>query len=304
MSGLVSLLPRRSSRPQTGSVPLGVVCRVAKVTCAAIVVAFGSSCGHIPPIRGEIDALRSLAEQAEHNGAIRCAPRELALAKSHIEFAAAELDKGFFPRATEHLDIARANAHAAYEMSPPEKCAEREFQDEPQPGDRDGDGIPDNVDKCPDDPENYNGFEDDDGCPDDPDTDGDGIPDSRDQCPLLAEDKDGYLDDDGCPDPDNDLDTVPDALDKDPVTGQSCANDPEDPDGFEDEDGCPATTTRTGSSIWTTTVRTSRGQPPTRDARRSRWSWSRTRRSRSCNKFTSNLTRTGSGPKASRFSTP
>jgi outer membrane protein OmpA-like peptidoglycan-associated protein len=179
-----------------------------------------------------------LAEQAEHNGAIRCAPRELALAKSHIEFASAELDKGFFPRATEHLDIARANAHAALEMSPPEKCAERQFQEE-EPGDRDGDGIPDNVDKCPDQPENYNGFEDEDGCPDDPDTDGDGIPDSRDQCPLLAEDKDGYLDDDGCPDPDNDLDTVPDVLDKDPITGVSCANDPEDPDGFEDEDGCP-----------------------------------------------------------------
>ena len=33
--------------------------------------------------------------------------------------------------------------------------------------DRDNDGIPDKDDKCPDDPENYNGYEDDDGCPDD-----------------------------------------------------------------------------------------------------------------------------------------
>ncbi len=32
--------------------------------------------------------------------------------------------------------------------------------------DRDNDGIPDQDDKCPDDPENYNGYEDDDGCPD------------------------------------------------------------------------------------------------------------------------------------------
>jgi outer membrane protein OmpA-like peptidoglycan-associated protein len=32
--------------------------------------------------------------------------------------------------------------------------------------DRDGDGIPDSVDRCPDEPENYNGFEDQDGCPD------------------------------------------------------------------------------------------------------------------------------------------
>ncbi len=32
--------------------------------------------------------------------------------------------------------------------------------------DRDGDGIPDAVDKCPDKPETVNGFEDEDGCPD------------------------------------------------------------------------------------------------------------------------------------------
>jgi outer membrane protein OmpA-like peptidoglycan-associated protein len=33
--------------------------------------------------------------------------------------------------------------------------------------DRDNDGIADKDDKCPDDPENYNGYQDDDGCPDD-----------------------------------------------------------------------------------------------------------------------------------------
>ena len=32
--------------------------------------------------------------------------------------------------------------------------------------DKDKDGIADRVDKCPDKPENYNGFQDDDGCPD------------------------------------------------------------------------------------------------------------------------------------------
>jgi outer membrane protein OmpA-like peptidoglycan-associated protein len=34
------------------------------------------------------------------------------------------------------------------------------------PGDRDGDRIPDAVDRCPSEPETYNGFDDDDGCPD------------------------------------------------------------------------------------------------------------------------------------------
>jgi outer membrane protein OmpA-like peptidoglycan-associated protein len=97
--------------------------------------------------------------------------------------------------------------------------------------DRDGDGIPDRDDLCPDEPEDKDGFQDQDGCPD-PDNDLDGIPDAVDKCPNEAEDKDGFQDQDGCPDPDNDNDGIPDVLDK-------CPNDPEDKDGFQDEDGCP-----------------------------------------------------------------
>jgi OOP family OmpA-OmpF porin len=67
------------------------------------------------------------------------------------------------------------------------------------PGDRDGDGIPDDVDKCPDEPEDKDGFQDADGCPD-PDNDNDGIPDVADKCPNDAETKNGYQDEDGCPD--------------------------------------------------------------------------------------------------------
>jgi OOP family OmpA-OmpF porin len=101
----------------------------------------------------------------------------------------------------------------------------------PKTGDRDGDGIPDNIDKCPDQPEDKDGFQDEDGCPD-LDNDGDGIPDALDKCPNEPEDKDGFQDQDGCPDLDNDGDGIPDALDK-------CPNEPEDKDGFQDEDGCP-----------------------------------------------------------------
>lgn len=102
---------------------------------------------------------------------------------------------------------------------------------EPNIGDRDGDGIKDDVDKCPDDPEDKDGFEDEDGCPD-PDNDKDGILDVDDLCPNEPEDKDGFKDEDGCPDPDNDKDRI---LDKD----DKCPNDPETYNGFEDEDGCP-----------------------------------------------------------------
>jgi outer membrane protein OmpA-like peptidoglycan-associated protein len=97
--------------------------------------------------------------------------------------------------------------------------------------DTDGDGIPDDVDKCPTEAEDKDGYHDDDGCPD-PDNDNDGIPDTLDKCPNDPEDKDGFEDQDGCPDLDNDHDGIPDALDK-------CPNEPEDKDGFEDQDGCP-----------------------------------------------------------------
>ena len=98
-------------------------------------------------------------------------------------------------------------------------------------GDRDQDGILDSVDKCPDDPEDKDGFEDQDGCPD-KDNDQDGIADVIDACPNVAEDKDGFEDDDGCPDPDNDKDGIPDAKDL-------CPNEPETFNGYADEDGCP-----------------------------------------------------------------
>ncbi|HXI57430.1 MAG TPA: OmpA family protein [Polyangia bacterium] len=67
------------------------------------------------------------------------------------------------------------------------------------PRDSDGDGILDTADKCPNEPEDKDGFQDDDGCPD-PDNDGDGIPDTADKCPNEPEVFNGFLDDDGCPD--------------------------------------------------------------------------------------------------------
>ncbi len=101
------------------------------------------------------------------------------------------------------------------------------------PRDTDGDGIPDDEDLCPEDPEDYDGFEDADGCPD-RDNDGDGIPDTEDECPDEPEDKDGYKDADGCPDLDNDNDGIPD-------TEDDCPNEPETLNGYQDEDGCPDT---------------------------------------------------------------
>jgi OmpA-OmpF porin, OOP family len=177
-------------------------------------------------MKDDVRQVRTIAKEARENGAYKCAPRELALADANVEFVDRELNQGDYFRARDHLRVADHNAREAYRLSPRERCVPPT-----KPGDADGDGIPDNVDKCPNDPEDKDGFQDADGCPD-LDNDADGIPDKTDKCPNDPEDKDGFQDADGCPDPDNDADGIPDKADK-------CPNEAEDKDGFEDADGCP-----------------------------------------------------------------
>jgi outer membrane protein OmpA-like peptidoglycan-associated protein len=98
------------------------------------------------------------------------------------------------------------------------------------PSDSDKDGIKDDEDKCVDQAEDVDNFQDDDGCPDS-DNDNDGLNDSADlKCPNDAEDRDSFEDEDGCPDPDNDSDTVLDAQDLCPMTA-----------GLAEFKGCPDT---------------------------------------------------------------
>jgi outer membrane protein OmpA-like peptidoglycan-associated protein len=96
--------------------------------------------------------------------------------------------------------------------------------------DRDGDGIPDDEDDCPDDP----GPVETKGCPD---RDGDGVPDRIDRCPDVP----GVAIFDGCPDSDGD--GIPDDVDRCPkVPGprkfDGCPD--RDGDGIPDiDDACP-----------------------------------------------------------------
>ncbi|MCA9602186.1 MAG: OmpA family protein, partial [Myxococcales bacterium] len=183
-------------------------------------------CQSVAALEGRIRGLEELVKRAEKQGAYECAPEELALASAYLTFARDDLELGDASLAREHLELAEPNAKAAVSLSPAGKCTDT------GPSDRDGDGIIDKDDKCPDVPEDKDGVEDDDGCPDDSDSDGDTVIDSRDLCVLEPEDLDTYLDADGCPEFDNDLDTVPDTADR-------CPDDPEDRDAFEDADGCP-----------------------------------------------------------------
>lgn len=112
--------------------------------------------------------------------------------------------------------------------------------------DNDSDGITDAADQCPMEAETVNGVDDADGCPDEVgDSDGDGIDDPNDECPAVAEDADGYQDQDGCPDPDNDEDGVLDASDAcvneaGVVENRGCPDTDRDGDGVVDRrDNCP-----------------------------------------------------------------
>jgi len=102
--------------------------------------------------------------------------------------------------------------------------------------DADGDGINDNVDKCPNTP----GVAKYDGCPV-PDSDNDGVNDDEDKCPTVA----GSAKYSGCPVPDSDNDGINDDNDKCPsVPGveryQGCPVPDSDSDGINDEeDNCP-----------------------------------------------------------------
>jgi outer membrane protein OmpA-like peptidoglycan-associated protein len=102
--------------------------------------------------------------------------------------------------------------------------------------DTDGDGIFDNVDKCP----TVAGLAKYGGCPI-PDTDKDGINDEQDKCPTTP----GLAKYNGCPIPDTDNDGVNDEQDKCPTVAglakyQGCPPPDRDGDGvIDEEDKCP-----------------------------------------------------------------
>jgi len=235
---------------------LGYSGALAMLLAVSVVV---GGCNVGAKLRAKSTEINELNAEMEKR-AYKCAPKELALAQAHTTFGQYELDQANWVRADEHLALAYKNANLADIHSRAPECQEVAVVVR---ADRDGDGILDDVDKCPENPEDFDGFEDEDGCPEDQDTDGDGIPDSKDlcptekgtvanqgcpqvvqdkdgdgiqdpvdKCPLDPEDFDGFQDEDGCPDLDNDNDGIPDVGDK-------CPNEPEDNDGFEDEDGCP-----------------------------------------------------------------
>ncbi|HWL86334.1 MAG TPA: OmpA family protein [Polyangiaceae bacterium] len=126
--------------------------------------------------------------------------------------------------------------------SPDRKAALHEKWRREGSSDRDHDGIPDDIDACPDEPEDHQGPDPNDGCPLPPDRDGDGIPDQYDRCPDQPEDKDGIEDGDGCPEDDADHDGIPDVKDACPEVPGKPSTDPK-------MNGCPQFIKKEGSVV-------------------------------------------------------
>jgi OmpA-OmpF porin, OOP family len=255
------------------------VIRARFLALVALAVA-ATGCAAGGKLRQNAQVIRADLEKARRSGALRCAPKELALAEANVAFADEEIAYGHPSRAKEHLDAAETNAKRALELSRtcgPTQVTIGKKQPEPpakkpvvfiEKTDRDGDGVADLEDRCPDlagKPE-FQGCPDSDsdgivdsedacvnepgppetqGCPVSKDSDGDGVPDDIDRCPLDSEDKDGFQDEDGCPDADNDHDGIVDRSDAcpngpGPIENRGCPVVDRDADGVLDpEDRCP-----------------------------------------------------------------
>jgi OmpA-OmpF porin, OOP family len=117
------------------------------------------------------------------------------------------------------------------DVNPPSPPKRFKFKYEGQ-ADTDKDGLPDDVDLCPTEPEDNKPPNPSDGCPGLPDRDGDGIPDANDKCPDEPEDFDKVDDRDGCPEDDPDKDGIGDATD-------ACPKEPGDKNADAAKNGCP-----------------------------------------------------------------
>lgn len=81
------------------------------LTLAALSALAG--CSLTSSLRTELGEIGADVRAARQQGALRCAPRELALAEANHRFAHLELDQGSLTRARAHLRVASLHAQAA-----------------------------------------------------------------------------------------------------------------------------------------------------------------------------------------------
>jgi len=197
----------------------------ARFLIVAVIATIGAGCAGA--VEDRLAVTRRTILLARERGAYRCAPEALARAEARVEFTRLELRAGELVRAESELD--RAEAAAAIALASAQSCrpiVARSATPPPPPEikevDSDGDGILDPDDRCPKEPEDLDGWKDEDGCPD-PDDDEDGVLDADDRCPRVP----GSAKAKGCPDRDGDA--IADGDDR-------CPDEP----GVPEQEGCPA----------------------------------------------------------------
>lgn len=116
---------RSSLPPTTEAYRLGSGFRLAHGSVLLITFSFGLACGANGQLDRQIDQVSRALAEVEARGALRCAPRELAISRSHLEFARLEREQGFPARARQHLEVADENVRAASVLTPAERCALR-----------------------------------------------------------------------------------------------------------------------------------------------------------------------------------
>ncbi|MBZ0270724.1 hypothetical protein K8I61_01715 [bacterium] len=103
-----------------------------RICTMTALVALLAGCG-AANYRTEIDTLEKEIEVLRQAGAARCAPRELAAAETHLEFAGDDVATKAYLSADDHIVVVRENVAAAREfMSTCAKLA-REGGAIPQP---------------------------------------------------------------------------------------------------------------------------------------------------------------------------
>jgi len=105
-------------------------------------------------LKQEIDQLEAELDQAQSAEGPLCLPEILAAAQSHLARAMEEFKEGDYWEAEDHILLCRKETEGLRRSI----LACRQ--------DLDRDGIPDRKDQCLQQPELYNGYKDDDGCPD------------------------------------------------------------------------------------------------------------------------------------------
>src|SRR5690606_3660737 len=89
------------------------------------------ACHSGPQIRASSEVISSDIDRARRSNAMKCAPRELAIAEANLEFALGELDQGNSQRAWEHITDAEKYAKKAVALS--RDCAPRQVVVREQP---------------------------------------------------------------------------------------------------------------------------------------------------------------------------